>query len=84
MGVQEVEAPCDVEGYAVPEAVPQQAAVRVRLYGAVQVATCSNHNSICCASLSAQCTYGWQWRLLWQPGSSEWLMNVRILVAVRP
>jgi hypothetical protein len=41
VGVQEVEAPCNVQGYAVPQAVPQQPPVCVRLYGTVQVTACS-------------------------------------------
>jgi hypothetical protein len=48
VGVQEVEAPRDVEGDAVAQAVPQQPAARVRLYGAVQVAACSDDNSVPC------------------------------------
>ena len=67
MGMQKVEAPCDVEGYAVPQAVPQQAAVCICLYGAVQVTACSQHHQHSCT----QCNSDWQVVLLHRSKAGE-------------
>ena len=54
MGVQEVEAARNVQRDPVPEAVPEQAAIRVSLDGAVQIATCSRSQQHICTAPRAR------------------------------